>query len=415
VEIAKEHLRSLKDQLDACSSTADLISKQMSFANPPKQRTTTMSSAYSVNLGTLSSLEVSKDESQEIDLIVERLKSAFAQLSEGSYASSSSEIRRLTDEFKACGSEFEELSEKLDSEPIKDPKQQEKRLYYVLMEAALCFYWAGRIINNGSNFDNSDALSVEEANGYLEKSLKLYQKTSSKIDFKKDAILAYRVANVLSELGDEDMALDKFKEAAANLEKIDQPNLAADHYLRVRIPRQLGLALWDAAHRYRNRAQLSAASDFMVETRRNLYLEALETTLPLISVHVQPSSFSGEGEKGIDESLMTSNNVLEYAISFIRAGGDVRVLEQSDAPPSLLSSIAEDLEKQLNENKLEMPLWMDTVRSYHCEVSLDFEKAKTMAQSLIGIIEADRHKWEMKYGNRFIEEMLADAEKTLDR
>lgn len=421
VEMAREQLINLKKQLDICSSAADSIKRQMGFAKSRDERSTVLRSALSVNLGILAELPVLANEKLRLAPSVEQLRHAFNSLKSADYTETIEKTKALSDEFSRLGDIFEQVlvSVEKNPQPVAD-KQNESR-YYLLMEAALCYYWSGRILGSldatqSAQINNQDGANCAEMSAQLfERSLKIYSRVGEVISYYEDAILAYRMANVLSAQGRHDIALEKFREAVDFLKNHEQKNLAENHFLRVRIPRQLGVAIWDCAERYKIEGDQLGVHDFLIEKRRRLYLEAMQVTAPLLESKISgETDDSDQFSNSAETNRGTANNVLDYALCYMRSGGLLAEIQAKVISEAQLLKLVTVVEGSKGVSSMFVPVQVDTIRAAKFELLQDLVGAKVAASRVLELLLSDRKKWKAKYGERFVSEMELDAKKTLD-
>jgi hypothetical protein len=118
-------------------------------------------------------------------------------------------------------------------------------------------------------------------------------------------------------------------------------------------------------------------------------------------------------EESADEKLKTANNVLEYALCFLRAGGTLDVLEKFSITRGVLRGFVARIEGEQGLEKLEIPVWGDTLRAAYEELLDDQEKAKEAARATVQLIESNAKMFEAVHGERIVAEMLDDARRTL--
>jgi ppGpp synthetase/RelA/SpoT-type nucleotidyltranferase/tetratricopeptide (TPR) repeat protein len=411
IESAKEQLKTLKKQLDACGASADTIAKQMEFATPAILRTTANVSAPSVNMGTLIKLPVGSSRKPELIDLTNEVQASFRDFSNGSFGHGANGEVQLAGRFAKIGERLEAMAASVASDSTLKQDEKDFGLYYLHMEAALSFYGAGRVIGA----TDGDIDPAEKADTFFSKSLDIYNKLALDPRYAHDAILAYRIANVLTAQNQSELALVKLREATKELETHPQPNLRDDHFLRVRIPRQLGVAYWEMAENLRVKASSLRLDDHFIERRRGLYLDALKVTAPLLSVDVAAADAGLDmgAEESADEKLKTANNVLEYALCFLRAGGTLDVLEKFSITRGVLRGFVARIEGEQGLEKLEIPVWGDTLRAAYEELLDDQEKAKEAARATVQLIESNAKMFEAVHGERIVAEMLDDARRTL--
>lgn len=411
IESAREQLKTLKKQLDACGSSADTIAKQMEYATPSILRATANVSARSVNMGTLVELPVGSSRKSELVGLTNDVQASFRDFSNGEFGKVPNGAMRLADRFAEIGERLIAIADSVSSDASLNQVEKDLGLYYLHMEAALSFYWAGRVI--GGSHDEVDP--AEKADFFFSKSLSVYSKLALDPKYAHDAILAYRIANVLTAQNQSELALVKLREASKELETHPQPNLRDDHFLRVRIPRQLGVAYWEMAESLKVKAASLRLDDHFIERRRGLYLEALRVTAPLLNVDVAAADAGLDmgAEESADEKMKTANNVLEYALCFLRAGGTFDVLEKFAVTKDVLRGFVSLIEGADGLEKLEIPVWGDTLRAAYEELLNDKDKAKEAARATIQLIESNKKMFEAVHGERIVAEMVDDARRTL--
>lgn len=415
-ESASENLLILKGQLDLCSNTADSISKQISFASRRKDRQPIMVSAASINLGKLENLELGEENLRKINQHTAKIKDVFRAIS-GEKQSAQGDFPKYAAEFLSLADVLVDVLESYQESPSTNADTNREILYYLNMEIALCNYWAGRIYFTVPDCIEDDKIDADtEAERLFSNALRTYYDVESISGVNKDAILAYRIANVLSDLGEHEIALDKFREAVSLLDNYDQKNLKDGHYLRVRIPRQLGVALWNAADRIRLQGEKIGVSKFMLSRRRDLYKEAVQVTVPLVNFrhNIDQSDLDVEGSKDENSAkTKTINNILEYALCFLRAGGNMETLAEPTLSTEQLNNYAKHLTKGGIE-EIPNPLWADTLRAAAKELLVDRNLEVAAANQVIKLIDEDPVVWRLRCGNFIVDEMLRDAQKSLD-
>lgn len=410
---AREHLGILKGQLDLCTDSADVIRKQMEYATPSKLKFTASVSAPSVNMGTLVKLPIPEDQLIIVNEVADKLKAAFEGFANSDEQTQGADLINLEADFQACARRLKSLISTVDDDSSVTGAAKETSLYYLKMEAALSFYWAGRCATSRVN----DPSSAEAADQHFINAIQIYNELARDEPNRHDAILAYRIANVLTAQGHSELALGKLKEAVRELAEYEQRDLAADHFLRVRIPRQLGVAHWEMAERLKEEASSVGLDDMFQDQRQDYYLEALQTTLPLLDLKVAEREGSPHigAEEEADETMKTTNNVIEYALCFARSGGSWAVLERNGVSKSDLTELVESLTKEASPDDLEIPVWGDTLRAANEELLSDDVMAKAYARRTREILLKNKSGFVAIHGERSVEEMLNDASATLGR
>jgi ppGpp synthetase/RelA/SpoT-type nucleotidyltranferase len=412
IDSAKEQLKNLKKHLDVVADSADVIKKEIKYATPSSLKSSANISARSVNMGTLVSLPVGDAQKEAIEQLTEDIKITFGSFSRGEYTRKDGGAARLAEEFARIGSDIHDLAENVASDHSIAEQNQAFSKYYLLMESALSYYWAGRV--TAGDTDRADAYL--EAEKFFETSLAIYSDLAGDSRYANDAILSYRMANVLTAQNQSELALVKLRDAVDELRSHPQPNLAEDHFLRVRIPRQLGVAYWELAERMRLKAKAIGMDDHFGQRRRSLYLDALKVTKPLLDIVVAQPDVDIElgAEEMADEQLKTANNILEYSLCFLRSGGTPSELARLGVSQDELKKIVDLLENENKKDGLQIPVWGDTLRAAYEELLGDLPKAKEIAQQTLALIQKNRKTWNSIHTERIVEEMIEDARRTLD-
>ncbi|KIT15560.1 hypothetical protein [Jannaschia aquimarina] len=405
---ASKRLGSLKRLLDECGTIADDIRQEMMRADPAGLSSTTHVSAGTVHLETLSQLPLRGQLQKRVGAVADQIRIAFTSFFKGGVEAKAG----LPAEFTAIGTELLDLVKAVKAEEGLSREAVAYCRYYLMMEAALAYYWAGRVASGLHDTAYDETYVAEQ----MALSLKLYGQLSQDPAYRYDAILGYRMANVMMAQGSqEDLAVIKLKEAVRNLDNHPQGELEDDHFLRVRIPRQLGLAYWELAENLRLREAPLGAEESVRSEQREYYLKALRTTKPLLDRKVAPSREfeDAASHEPTDDRLHTVNNLLEYSLCFLRAGGDLAVLAKDGIDTSVLRGYCDLLAEEVFKKGTEMPIWADTLRAAHLELFEEVERAQDAAKLVKSMIMRDKIRFVTVHGGRVVEEMLEDAEATL--
>lgn len=411
LEYALRDLELLKDSLDNCTRSADSIAERVYFSRPAAQAVNITLSSFSINLGALVDLPLPEADKIQLKSIQEQIQSCYTKIGQGNFSRLNGGAKGLADLFAGSAEKLQKLGESFIGPDNSIDDENVKTAYHLLMEAALCYYWSGRILTAAKN---STDLS-EEIYRRCSKSLNIYARVGSSLSSKNDAMVSYRTANVLSALGQDDLALEKFKEAVEDLSS-PQDYLPEKHFLRVRIPRQLGVAYWERAEKLKSRAVAVGLDDMFIERRRSLYLDALRVTLPLLdkSVDPPPELITIDAEEMAPDRSKTENNILEFSLCFKRAGGSLTDLEKLGVTTAQLEGIIDNLTGSEGVTSVEIPVWVDTLRAAYAELLGDEESARNCARRVISLIEGNRDRWVARNGEGIVQEMLDDAYRTLN-
>lgn len=316
--IAIQHLKVLKGLLDNCTSTADLIYKQIgvlftgsSYSVKP------ILAARSVDTDRLLTLPLPRQLKQRISAVVEDIKRLFDSIYAEGWPSDDNQVVQAIHEFERIASLLDAHFAEFKRSGIEDVNVDRDVTYYLKMERCLCLYWISYLTKTTLR-GGQVADFQKKADEALEKSLKEYFELEADGRFSLDAILAFRIGNALRLRGHSELALDKYEEAAARLQKSEIP---AEHAMRVRIPRHLGMAYWEMAEDTKRKAEKLNNPDLLLASRQKQYLKALAVTLPVydisVSAHTMDHTITDKEEKRI-----TANNILEYVVCFLKSGGD---------------------------------------------------------------------------------------------
>jgi ppGpp synthetase/RelA/SpoT-type nucleotidyltranferase len=319
-EFAVEHLRALKRNLDTCSDTADLIQRQMSVVfESTSFEPTEDAKSVSVQIHRLNRLDLPLPLQAKIDETVSRLITIYRNMYHNSFSPSKDSSQQTIREFSDSAEAFSETLLEYEQSPLPDSERDNQVRYLLLVEKALCLYWRAFLLKIAAK---DDLRGEFDASNAINAALQEYVNITKDARFATDAMLAFRLANALYLHGDSELALDKYQEAV-NL--LPLSSLPENHYMRVRITRRLGIALWEQGEEIKHRATRVLGLGNTPNRRRLLYyLEALDVTNDVLDFSI------GDGESEIDdigsknsadEKRITANNVLEYAMSFLNAGG----------------------------------------------------------------------------------------------
>ena len=152
-----------------------------------------------------------------------------------------------------------------------------------------------------------------------------------------------------------------YREAVANLG--DDDFLPQDHYMRVRIPRFLGIVLWDMAEDIRRAGAMSGNVGVLGERRRRYYLDAIDVTRDVVDRPIAAWT-DLDGERGDPEleSALSKNNILEFAICFLKANGTWDELGEHNVTRPMMQDYLNVLIAN-GIDGIELPTIADTVRA----------------------------------------------------
>jgi tetratricopeptide (TPR) repeat protein len=405
-------LQQLKNQLDLCSNTADSIEEHIRTVFAPASFETGQNiKSGSVDLQQFNQLALSSPLQERINATVLRLSALYREIYQNSAAPSKDLMLRAFNEFSQAAETFTWVLSEYENLTSQDEARDSHVRYLLMMERAVCLYWRAFWLKFATTHhiteipgDKDESEDVKEA---IKVALQEYLKIAKDPRFAKDAILAFRLGNVLSLHGESVLALDRYREAVDRLP--DSP-LPPKHYMRVRLPRQLGLALWEAGEEIKRKAMTLEAGDTLDQSRLQYYLEALEVTKKVRRFEIE-ESYLDQGEKQTDqENRITINNVLEYATSFLNAGGTWDELRSRDFTPETMKELLKELEGA-GLHTVDNPSMADTIRAV-ARVVGDRGLARRAAQRVIELIA--RRDFTIPLSDEVFEEMRRDAVAELD-
>ncbi len=359
-DLAADQVVTLKRQLDGCSSLADNIYNQMQeiFTRSTYQLTPSRAAVTSVDIERVLELSVGDVVSKKIASIVNDIRKAYSAIGSRTATNDMVAWIETAQSLLKCADNLGECLDSLVGAPL-DEETERKASYYLRMEQALCLFWVARIMKL---YLAGCAVPIEHGleGDYLEDALRQYFLLQNDVRFSKDPILAFRIAQALSLRGDDSFALDMYREAVAYL---NNDQLPADHYMRVRIPRFLGIVLWNNGENIRRSAVRSRHPELLAERRRHYYLEAIDVTREVVGHPVAP--WEGEGGQRGDqefEDTTTKNNVLDYSICYLKVGGTWEELAEHGVTKTMLNEYL-DLLIAPGVKNISPATFADTVRA----------------------------------------------------
>lgn len=313
---------------------------------------------------------------------------------------------QLADRFSQTATQLEECWSKCGGETIHTDEDKRFIDYYLIMEAALCFYWEAFLSNIVALSQDDPHEFEKRGKTALDESTRLYFHLDRDTRFAGDSILAYRIGNVLTLRGDREIALDKYREAVANLA---DSTLASDHVMRARIPRYLGISLWEAAGRLKGKAKDLSNPDFFKERRKELYLEAIDVTFPLHKKEIKTGTLESVEVKPAEESRITANNIIEYSLCYLDVGGSWATLAEHGVTEKYLKELLKEVVGS-GIDSIARPTVLDTVRAMARYLG-DRELATGAAKRVLELSKA--RDWTVMLSEEVYKEMKRDAEEEL--
>jgi ppGpp synthetase/RelA/SpoT-type nucleotidyltranferase len=417
---ATDQLRVWKQLLDSCGHTADIIKellKEIYKSSEPES-----GRAFpSIDNHQLTTLGLPVELQKRINDTVERIEALFNDVKTNKLPNE----RGIT-ELAAIAITLQDSLDKVGTHP-----KRSDAVYYLNMEIALCLLWIGRLLqeagreNPDANFLVSSDLrgslraahvltrSADDATDFpfaiesLDESARRYFALENTANHPYDALLAFRLGEVLSLRDEPDLALGKFEEALELLEK--NPQFLSGRPMRSYIPRRLGFAYWEAAETIR---QGGGNSDFMLTRRRDAYAHAIRVTKQAYEVAIAALETTSQRADIQREAQFSANNLLYYSIEFLRAKGTEDALKvlglDRNKQASLLKFIVptqDDLDRQ------ERPAVLDTIREM-ARLSGDRGLEIHAAKRVLSLLEDGGER--NRYPPELIKSMLQEAKKSLE-
>jgi hypothetical protein len=193
------------------------------------------------------------------------------------------------------------------------------------------------------------------ADAALEQSLKEYFEIERDERFRSDPVVPFRIANALLLRGYKEIAFDKFEEA---YDKLAGSSLEPMHDMRTRIPRTFAVMLWEQAEGIRRDAKKLNNPDLLLDYRLELYLRALDVTMGVLGSDTKSQSTDASGTS---DRLKAVNNIVEFILSYLRAGGVWSEIEKRGISKEKLKGYVDEIGGK-SIAKIELATLADTVR-----------------------------------------------------
>lgn len=312
------YLKTLKKSLDTSSEMADIIETRMKSIDFERHPLQSNRNNISIGIGALLQAPIPKKIERDVRSTVEALKGCYSQVQSLESPPSKASIRSIASIFERCQSDLIKYYDVVCADDSVEIGWLDRVSYFLLMERALCLYWMAslnRSLQSSSDSQAREAKTVE----HIRTALSLYQRVAAIDGYAADPVLSFRIATALDLKGDTELAQSKYREAVMLLE--GSSDLPAGHYFRNRIPMQYAISLWQSAENMRRKASEYGGLTFVNRARQDLYREAILVTKPLISFEVTPDEQDSWPVDILDQNINAKNNVLDYAIAFLRAGG----------------------------------------------------------------------------------------------
>jgi len=333
----RRRIVNLKKILDACSSAADDI--ELDLAHDEAGDIVSSYKAYtSAGLTKLNDIALPNSASQLSVEAVAVLSEFYDLVREHR----SGEAIRAMDDWFSLLARGTDLLERMVTSLEADNHMQES-LFRTKMELGLSYYWQAVLLKQSVRPAKRYRGLADGWHQAIRKSTSIYVSLVASGVYPERAALLFRLGNALAFQGSYATALLQYKSAYDILPR--DTSIPADDYLRLRIPRQYGFALWLEGSRLEQQA-LDLGSRGLYHTReRQFYLDAIKVTLPVFNFSFTSGEFDMSARSPEEESRITANNVLDYAVCFADAGGCsedlIHANLDTDGMKALLDCLAE--------------------------------------------------------------------------
>jgi ppGpp synthetase/RelA/SpoT-type nucleotidyltranferase len=260
---------------------------------------------------------------------------------------------------------FEEIEASIESDMVAGEERSSLQYYYLPMERALCYFQLGS--------DGQDKQAYATA-------VKLYQTVLE--SFPRRSIVLYRYARALRALGDARPARAKMHEACELLES--DANVGRDHWIRSAAPRILGLMDWEEAEAMRSDSQTGKAQH-AGEEYLAIYLRAYDRTMKSYTVNAEPDLYSSRFDQ-IATKGRSANNLLQYALDYIEAGGDGAELEARGFSAERVEEYLRHMQIH-SVHSVDVPEVLDTMLRVCRTRNIHHDKVPGIAKHLLKVLE----------------------------
>jgi ppGpp synthetase/RelA/SpoT-type nucleotidyltranferase len=416
LKIAEDYLVLLKDDLDRCSRSTDLIARHFEAVGAGETESLTTVSP-SLDDDRIRELGLPEALQRAINQAVDNLAAVFAQIE-----NRDGHQLDLVD----LGSRLVELAVRFNgfmsgTRALSPPR--EDAAFELELEIAFCLSSIGRVLRTadakgeGSEEDwnrvgelLSSAKLIGSAapgahlplvEGVLDEALARYFQLDLNQPKAQRPLIAHRIGDVLSLQGKNEQALEYYRIAHERLAAAELPE---DDPIRINIPMRLGYAYWEEADSFRRTAEKARAPGYLLAQRLGRYLEAIKVTLTAIGKPEPPPANHSTARRRV------VNNVLSFANEFMAAGGDREQLETIGLTPARRADLLTEL-IGTSIDTIVTPGIADTVREYYRQFG-DRTQNLQAANRVLTLL--DKPGWELDYPASAIQEMQRDAQRDLD-
>lgn len=320
-----EYLRALKKSLDASSEMAGIIDskiKSLDFSRHPLQSS---GNNISIGLKKIAELPIPDSHRDISNDIVNQLSACYEGVRSIRAENGSPNVKSLVDQFDVAQRRIDSLLSDVSFTSKLRGKNRSRVLFHFLMERALAYYWMAslvRSLKSGYHGNLVEAQALE----YIRIALSLYQGSAGTESGVDNPILAFRVGAILDLKGEHELARSKYGEAFSLLE--GNVDLSDGSYFRSRIPLQYAISLWQSGENLKRRSIEFGGLSLVEGQRRALYLEALDITRRLLEAPAIDPNLDDWPVSWTDQYANVQNNILDFALSYLRAGGSEACLAE---------------------------------------------------------------------------------------
>lgn len=356
IQINDAHLNVLKTLIDGLAQYGDQIKIQLDDINTTSIRSLSskLSEKTLERLSALGNLDPSL-----YSIVKSAVESGRLALGDPSETGFSRSRRRAARH--SAGNELRRAIRRVDTSGC-NPDHKKELLYVLNMELAL------------NLFDTANELGGGAGNFPLVEANRLYDAMARAHPDR--AIVLYRWARVLDALGDRRSARGKYEEMIGMLGNCDLPS---DHWARCAVFRQLGLTYWEDG---REKLRDATSSAERADAARSDFLNAFRFTLKALDTDIESEPDPIKHGQGTEREK-AENNLLYYAVDFLKAGGEWIELQQLEFDQQRIRSLISSLEES-TKGKPDHRAW-DTLRHAYDFFGED-EKVKETASQVIEIL-----------------------------
>lgn len=365
----KRRIGVLKGFLDSCSAAADDIELDL-IDDEIEDVVTSFKSYSSIDLTEIR-YSILPDNVQGSCAEAIKLLRTFYKKVKGHKAGES--VSSISDWFTILGGGTALLQDTLKNLKIAGDDREEDLIYRLRMELALSYYWQAILLKEYDKPIRNAAGIVDSWHQAIRKSVSEYMGLVGQERYQRRSSLFFRLGNAISFQGRS--ALTYYK-MSYDLLKTDS-HISADNYLRMRIPRQYGLALWFEGSRLEQEAVSLGFRMIHAESERQFYFDAIRITRPVHGMHFSSLEPDASFGTSAEESRITANNILDYVVCFAEVGGSLSELSGLEIDDAVVQNFIAEVSGGQIDNIRPITL-ADTVRKAYLFIG-DLHSAKLAA------------------------------------